>query len=472
MFERISLKAASERSWDVILAGSSFASMFFLRGLPRGLSVLILEKGPLLTHAEQLAGARPREHVPQENRADRPKEWVIHTLFGGNSNCWWGQTPRLHPSDFRMRTLYGVGEDWPIDYEALEPFYLETERLMEIAGGGSEAILPRSAPFPYPPHPPSRSDRALQAARADWVPVPTARSNGGSRAPCCANGVCSRCPIDSKFTVLNGLEHFVRPEARLVLDAEVRAARLEGGRATGVLVRGPKGEDEGEVEIDGDLIGLGTNAIFNAAILLRSGVDSPVLGRHLHEQAPRSVHVDLPMRNFYGGSSITGHGYGLYDGPHRAERSGVLIENFNVPAELRPEKARWTERLTLKLIAEDLPSPENRVVLEADEPRIIWTGWSDYALKGLEASLDRLQEILPEPIEAERRFPIKASASHIQGTTRMGADPAASVVDADLRVHGTPNLLALGSGAFPTCSPANPTLTLSALSLRAARRLA
>ena len=58
-------------------------------------------------------------------------------------------------------------------------------------------------------------------------------------------------------------------------------------------------------------------------------------------------------------------------------------------------------------------------------------------------------------------------AGHIMGTTRMGADPRTSVVDADLRAHDHDNLFILGSGVFPAVGAANPTLTIAALALRA-----
>jgi choline dehydrogenase-like flavoprotein len=70
--------------------------------------------------------------------------------------------------------------------------------------------------------------------------------------------------------------------------------------------------------------------------------------------------------------------------------------------------------------------------------------------------------IVPEPNRTE---------AHVQCTTPMGDDPATSVVDRDLRHHKLRNLLVLGASVFPTCPPGNPTLTLSALSLRAAERL-
>jgi choline dehydrogenase-like flavoprotein len=63
-------------------------------------------------------------------------------------------------------------------------------------------------------------------------------------------------------------------------------------------------------------------------------------------------------------------------------------------------------------------------------------------------------------------------AGHVMGTYRMGADPRASVVDRELRSHDHANLFLLGSGVFPSVGSANPTLTLSALALRAAAAIA
>lgn len=58
-------------------------------------------------------------------------------------------------------------------------------------------------------------------------------------------------------------------------------------------------------------------------------------------------------------------------------------------------------------------------------------------------------------------------AGHLIGTTRMGTDPRASVVDPDLRLHGHRNVFVVGAGPFPTTGTANPTLIIAALSLRA-----
>jgi choline dehydrogenase-like flavoprotein len=469
LLQQTDIAGASAQDWDVVIAGSSFSAMFFLRGLPRGLSVLVVEKGRIVPQEALLSGQpRPREDFAMTNNSDHEKIWVAHTLFGGNSNCWWGQVPRFHPSDFALNETHGVAAPWPVSYDDLEPFYVETEEVMEVAGGGSDHILPRSAPFPFPPHAPSRSDAACQAARPDiWVPVPSARSNGGTRSVCCANGVCTLCPVDAKFTILNGAGAFERDEARLLTGLEIHRVEVAGGRATGVVLRDAEGR---ETTVRAGLVALGANAIWNSAILMRSGNRSPALGRYLHEQHSLNLHLDVAAPGYFGGSAITGHCYGFYDGPHRNEAAAVLVENYNAPNAIRPEPGKWTQRMKLKLIAEDIPQADNRVEMgEDDRPHIVWTGHSDYATAGLARAEAGLAEVLPFEIEgiAARWSPV--SEAHIQGTHRMGEDPETSVVDGFLRTHDVPNLLALGAGAFPTCSAANPTLTLSALALRAGR---
>lgn len=464
MFKQIDITLALETAWDVVLVGSSFASMFFLRNLSPKLRVLIVEKGPLEPHEAQLNSRLPAEQITQDNRSNLPKRWVAHSLFGGNSNCWTGQSPRFHPGDFELRTQHDVGLDWPITYAELEPFYQEAEALMEIAGGGSEHILPRSRPFPFPPHELSLSDKTLGTHDPSWVPAPSARSTGGRRAPCCGNGVCVLCPVDAKYTILTGVQDFVRPNAFLLTGVEARTVVKEGNRATRLLVR-TEGRD---YEITADLFGLGANAIFNAAILLRSGFSAPDLGRWLHEQASRRVLIDAPVKNGFGGTRITGHGYRFYDGPHRARSAAILIENVNAPFTPRYEPGRWTERIHLKLLAEDLPKAANRVVLENDEPKVIWTGHSDYALRGLDRAVEALPAALPFDVEHMQVNNLGETQAHIQGTTRIGMTKAEGVVDKRLRTHEASNVYILGSSAFPTCSPANPTLTLAALSLYAA----
>ncbi|WP_170401417.1 GMC oxidoreductase [Ruegeria arenilitoris] len=465
--KRIDLAEVAASEWDVVLVGSSFASMFFAHALPQNLDILIVEKGGFRPHEAQLRdGWRAGEDITQRNSSGFRKDWLSFIVFGGNSNFWWGDTPRFHPDDFRLHSRFGVGMDWPFGYDDLAPYYERAEYLMEIAGGGSDHILPRDKPFPYPEHTGSRADVVLQSHSNSWVPLPTARSNGGTRPTCCVNGVCGICPIDAKFTILNGLEQIAHPKARYVLDTEFREVVVEGGRATHGVLRGTDGQ---EVKVKGAVFALGANAIFNAAILLRSGVTSSALGRYLHEEPSQSVIVDTAtLKNYFGGTSDTGHSYHFYHDIDRSEAAAVLIESSNAPPNIREEPGKWTNRLVLTLVAEDLPIAENRVLLEEDAPVIEWTGHHPYAYRGLQRALDGLPGVIPDELDSVTAGGFLPSQAHIQGTHRISTDPAEGVVDEYLRLHEVPNVFALGAGSFPTCSPANPTLTLSAMSLRAA----
>jgi choline dehydrogenase-like flavoprotein len=75
------------------------------------------------------------------------------------------------------------------------------------------------------------------------------------------------------------------------------------------------------------------------------------------------------------------------------------------------------------------------------------------------------------PIKRGQLLEISSASRHHMGTTRMNADPAKGVVDADLRVHETANLYVAGSSVFPTSGIANPTLTILALVMRLADHL-
>lgn len=466
-------------AFDLIIVGSGFASSFFLREYLRHASadarVLVLERGERRPHRWQVdnLGQLQKEAAGTFVNRNPDKPWVFNIAFGGGSNCWWACTPRFLPSDFELRTRYGVGVDWPVDYDELEPYYCVAERWLQVSGPSDRTPFRRTESYPQPPHRWSTPDEALAEAFDEFYVQPTARARvaTGKRPICCANGTCTTCPIDSKFRVPNEMPHLFE-DRRVQLRLGTTVEALEFDRDRVARVRWRKGDERGSTEAETFV--LGANAIFNAHILLRSGHDHPEVGRGLVEQASVSVHADLDeMAGFDGSTSITGHGYMLYDGEHRRERAAALIETSNVP-NLRTEPGRWRQRLVLKLIYGDLRQPENRVVLDSDDggiPAVEWKGHSDYterAVAHLDQDLKRVLDPLPVADYTTHR---NATESHVIGTVPMGSGPDTSVVDADLVDHRYRNLLVLGSSAFPTTPPANPTLTICALAIRSAGRL-
>jgi len=469
-------------TYDLIVVGTGFASSFFLHRYlqhRRPRHVLVLEAGPRVTHTEQLAAMDPTNRAvataAYDQVAEQKKSWMFTLAFGGGSNCWWACTPRMLPEDFELHRRYGVGSDWPISYDDLEPYYCDAEDILAVSGPSDDTPFRRSRRYPQPPHRFTHVDRALKAAHPEsFFHQPTARARLATerRPGCCANGVCTLCPIDAKFTIRKELpDLYARPEITVMTGARVQSVDVQGGVAKGV-----RWLSEGtEHHALGELVVLGANALFNAHILLRSGIDHPELGRGVVEQSSVTATVYLDgLDNFQGSTSLTGHGYTAYAGPHRAERAAALVETSNVPL-LRTEPGRWRQVAYIKFIYEDLRRPENRIELQdehPDRPRLHWEARSDYAQRGLDAApadLDNLCSSLP--IERVAWSSPADTEAHILGSHVMGDDRASSVVDAEGRVHGVSNLVALGGGSFPTAAPANPTLTICALALRSADRL-
>ena len=163
----------------------------------------------------------------------------------------------------------------------------------------------------------------------------------------------------------------------------------------------------------------------------------------------------------------------FYDGDSRKDYSGCIIESFNEPF-IRSEPGKWRKIAKFKFIFEDLPNDNNRVLLSNDplKPRLEYVGHDKYvdkAMDHLEENVQKYFSFLPiEKIEFDGYF--QKSEFHICSTTRMGKTSKDSVIDKNLIHHQYRNVFVLGSGAFPTITPANPTLTLSALSLMAADR--
>lgn len=473
-------KAYPER-YDAIVVGTGFSASFFLLGLlgqrKRTLRVLVLEAGPRVKHSELL---KARRFVHTEchqyfQNATPGKPWVFSRALGGGSNCWFGSTPRMLPEDFQLRSRYGVGEDWPLTYDELEPYYCEVERIMDISGPAEPMPYPMSRPYPQPPHQFSEPDRLLKAAYPDsFFAMPTARARvGHSRGVCCNNGVCHLCPVDAKFTIENGLtDLFSNPSVELICEAEVTRLETRANTVSHVVFR----RQGVEHKVTGDLVALGANGIFNPFILMRSGLNHSQLGKGLCEQVGVTVMVTMAgVKNFQGSTVTSGLGFNGLSGEHRRQRGGFLLHTVNRARNVSLEPGRALSQLELVIVIEDLRRPENAVTIDPSDPsrpRTSHQTHSDYAQRTVNALPSLLSDVLrPLPVERLAITEMRRAESHIHGTTVMHADPLHGIVDKHGIHHRFRNLVVLGSGNFPTASPANPTLTISAMALYAGRHL-
>lgn len=439
-------------------------------------------------------------------------------VVGGTTWHWLGTCVRLIPSDFQTHTRYGYGIDWPISYETLEPFYTQAEHEIGVAGDSEQTLgSPRSAAFPMPPIPQTYLDKtlakALQGTQFDVRVTPQARNSvlHDQRPPCCGSSSCIPvCPIQAKYDATVHLKKAIEAGATLLDRSTV--IRLEHGQDGQITAAHFRRWDQTEGVVRAKVFVIACHAIETPRLLLASRSDaypeglanrSGQVGRNLmdHPVQLSWALTKQPVYPYRGPISTSGI-ENLRDGSFRRDRSAYRIEigndGWNWPkgapistaGELLEKGLRGAEldealaydasrHIRIAALLEQLPDPDNRVTLDKDEvdiygvplPHISYSV-DNYAKEGMAHARQDLTEIF-ERVGSTHidHAPEYFGAGHIMGTTRMGDDPTTSVVDASLRCHDHHNLYILGSSVFPTGGTANPTLTIAALSLRAAQAI-
>jgi choline dehydrogenase-like flavoprotein len=148
---------------------------------------------------------------------------------------------------------------------------------------------------------------------------------------------------------------------------------------------------------------------------------------------------------------------------------------------LETMREQYGTTIQLSAAVEELPDPENRITLNPDVtddhgnpvPDVSWSR-SDYAARTMDRAFEIMHEILDNldaEVYARSEVRFWKGIGHHLGTTRMGTDPAESVVNPRLRTHDLENLSIVSSSVFVTGGAMQPTLTIAALALRAADHL-
>jgi choline dehydrogenase-like flavoprotein len=513
-------------SADVVVIGAGICGSLLARKLAlAGLSVLMLESGPRVARSELVERYRHSafksdfmtpypysEKAPHPTFTPEANHYIEQAgalpfaaqyirMLGGTSWHWAAQMWRNLPSDFQTWTLYGVGRDWPISYDDLEPYYYEAEVITGV-GGAPDNGSPRARPYPMERVPPSYFQQRVTARLAPAFTVlddSTARNSRSfdGRPACCGNNNCMPvCPIDAQYH--GGIAAASAEHAGVKIVTEAVAYRIEqDGRGVIVAVHD---YDWNKVShrVTGKTFVLAANAIESAKLLLMSdGVAnrSGQVGRNLCDHPAIGVTFDMDEAVWPGRGPVSPCSIGQFrDGAFRAEHAAFRIDisNASQVAAVTKEligagvygvklegaiRDRASRRVSLKNALEQLPDPDNRVTLSGKKdalglptPRITWN-IDDYVLKGTEATRQRYDEIAAQ-LGATNIKHSKAGAfsnrQHITGTLSMGQDAAASVTDPFGRAHDHPNLYMAGTGVMPTVGTCNVTLTAVALALRSA----
>jgi choline dehydrogenase-like flavoprotein len=528
------MTAHAQQRADVLIVGAGASGGVVGRRLAEaGFRVVCLEQGDWpdlarypapapeyeLLSRKQWSGSPNIRALCEDYPVDETESDIATLMFngvGGSLILYAGDWCRMRPSDFSVRTLDGVGDDWPIRYDDLQPHYERTDVEFDVAGLGGDPSLPPGADPPFPPLPIGKG--ALRVARAHarlgwhWWPgtnsiVSVARS--GKRV-CVQWGACMQgCPEGAKATT--DRTHWpaaVANGAKVITGA--RASRVvvgANGRATGVEYVTLDGEERLQ---EADVVVLAANAVGTARLLLLSACHghpeglangSGLVGRRLmvHPFANVTGVFDEDLESWRGhvGAKIVSYEFYETDttrGFVRGAKWSLAPTGGPVNAALptRAGGSVWGERhhahvrerlgrsVSWGIFGEDLPDPENRVVLDPlltdssglPAPKLHYRVSENSRLL-LDFHIDRASESLQAAgayrVDVERLM--RYSGWHLLGTARMGRDPSTSVVDEWGCSHEVPNLYVVDGSVFVTSGGVNPTSTIAAFASRVADRL-
>jgi choline dehydrogenase-like flavoprotein len=525
-----------EREVDVLIIGAGPTGAVTAKRLSEAsMRVTVLEQGDWpdyskaradhpdfeLTTGQYWSGNPNRRRAPADypiDDSDSDISAVLYNGVGGGTVIYAAHWQRNMPSDFCVRTLDGVADDWPLTYEDLQPYYERVELDFGVSGLAGDSAFPPGKGPPLPPAPLAAMGRTVAKAHNrlgwHWWPAPNAiatRPYGPLKA-CTERATCMwGCVEGAKSSV--DRTHWpqnLQRGVRLITGARVRRLEINGcGLVTGATFIDRNGKEhvqKANVTVLGAggigtprLLLLSTSSKFPSGLANSSGLVGRRLMMHpfgtvvgLFNEDLGSTHgvwgQHIHCLQFYETDSsrgfVRGAKWGLQPtgGPLSMTRSYPWGDNPIWGRAFHTEiRKRLSHSAMWGIICEDLPDEENRIVLDAalcdsdgiPAPKIIYR-MSENSRRLLQFHLARAWESL----EAAGAFEItiapliRETGWHLLGTTRMGNDPATSVVDVWGRCHDVPNLYIFDGSIWPTSSGMNPTATIAAMALRCAEHLA
>ncbi|ART72011.1 glucose dehydrogenase [Mycobacterium dioxanotrophicus] len=499
-----------------------------------GLSVVCLEQGDWVNPSDFPANFPEWELLIQHNWAHDPNVrglpsdypvdvtdsdmWpVMFNGVGGSSIYYGAEWPRLLPSDFRVKTLDGVADDWPISYHDLKPYHDEVDEFIGVSGVGGDTAYPDGLDYPLPPHPLGKPGmKAAAAANAlgwHWWPGTNAIPSQKNKTleQCARWGVCEwGCPQGAKAS----FDLIYMPQAQQAGAEVVTGARVskvvtdENGLATGAEYI----DRDGTVRFQpARSVVLCANGIGTPRLLLLSADDrhpeglansSGLVGKNLmlHPNCTALGYYEEDLESWRGPAGQLIHSMQFYETDmSRGFVRGAKLHALPTPGPLNAIEAHreldfdelWGPAIHDMARAarngilwaantEDLPEEHNRVTLSPSlvdsdglpAPKVEYRV-SENTRKLLKFTVEQMVKA-HEAAGAKRVITQELwvdQPGHLLGTARMGDDPRTSVVDSYGKCHDVDNLYIADGSIFVTSGSANPTCTITALALRVGKKV-
>jgi choline dehydrogenase-like flavoprotein len=479
---------------------------------------------------------------PYTNAPGSTFDWFRSRMLGGRTNHWGRISLRFGPDDFRRKTLDGLGDDWPITYEDMKPYYDKVDSLIGIFG--SKEGLPNDPDGVFLPPPKPRCFELLIKQAADRLKITcvpsrlsiiTQEHNG--RAACHYCGQCNRgCAQHSNFSSPSVLIPPAMATKRLTVVANAMAREVtvnDQGLATGVAYIDKTTGRENHAQAR--IVVLAASACESARILLNSrsskfpqglGNSTGNVGKYLTDTTglsvqgfipklmngvkhnedgvggmhifmpwwldnrkldfPRGYHIEpgggrgMPSFGFMGGiqnhvraaamgQAPSGPGYGKSLKDDYRRFYGAMV-NFAGRGEMIPNKDTYLELDPAVVDNWGIPVP--RFHFKFTDHEINQAKHMQETFRAIIAEMGGTP--MTEMPSRERLYGLAPGGRiiHELGVTRMGADPASSVLNKNCQAHDCRNVFVADAGPFVSQPDKNCTWTILALSMKTSEFIA
>ena len=438
----------------------------------------------------------------------------MFNAVGGSTVIWTAHAPRMHPSDFRVKSLDGAADDWPLTYDELEPYYDLNDEIVGCCGIAGDPANPPRKPRPMPPLPLGLDGehvaRAFDRLGWHWWPadsyVNTTPYRQGREA-CnycgplnlgCVRKAKARADITYWPLAIGvgrrvahaepGLRDYVRARRpcyrRIVFRRPRRRSTPAGARGYRGVQRNRNaevaavitiGQSPGRLANGSEQVGKNlmfhviahVTAVFNEDLKSYRGPGANILLSHeFYETAPRRDYVrgyQLQMVRGSGPAS-TAVGRMMQAVPWGKQHHDLFAARFGrttafaVTAEDLPEETNMVDLDPELTDGSGIPAPRVRYRIGENTRRILDHGIGSAKRVFAEAGAKHVETMPLAP----------ADGVHLLGTARMGDDSATSVVDRWGQAHDADNLFVIDGSVFVTSGAVNPTPTIQAIALRTA----
>ena len=329
------------KEYDVIIVGSGAGGGMATKILSEaGLSIALVEAGPHFDPAnpdqmtqmkwpyesprrgggttrffgdyDQAYGGWDIEGEPYSQVGDSDFKWFRSRMLGGRTNHWGRISLRFGPDDFKKKSIDGLGEDWPITYDDIKPYYDKVDKLIGVFGTKENLLNDPDGFFLPPPKPRLHELFYTKAARTSNVKVIPSRLSiltkriNNERGVCFYCNQCARsCMAYADFSsgsVLIFPAQKSGGQIDMYVNSMVRTVTTnEEGKATGVSFINK--EDKQEYKLKGKVVVLAASACSSARILLNSkskqhpnglGNSSDLVGKYLHDSTGGDMMAFIP----------------------------------------------------------------------------------------------------------------------------------------------------------------------------------